>query len=357
MGLYLSKLPQDPLHAIQRNLTSLTKRQNETDPHLPTADKQHGYMVFTCISLFGMAVVGILLGIRVQSLRSAGPALSVTQWIVLLMYWVALFFIIGLAVLLQGVGMLSYKLCHAGISLCLVGYVAIIALRYIFLVERAHSLRRPLYRLKDWVWVSGMALLGFGFGAIAIAAFLEPSVAFDASASDCRIGLPVGVAIALLAYDLFITLLLTAAFFWFLAPALTFLSKFKYPNERGTLDRMMALVDLRTPKGGQKADQDDYFREHAPRGIGMRTKEMEKLVKNSVIGSALVMIPTAVNLSLIIGMQGLEHDWLCFTMCILDGVLNIGAKQSARVLLTILYSYLANPHHALAYCRAGGSGC
>ena len=127
--------------------------------------------------------------LHVNTIRS----ISFIRMVVVLLYGFAITFIFLAAVVENGLGMTTLPNCRAAIYVCLVFYVGSKILLYVFLVERAHSLRAPYARrMDDWLWVVSMLVLGIGFGAIAVTAFIWPVVALSNS-GRCQIGLPLKV--------------------------------------------------------------------------------------------------------------------------------------------------------------------
>ena len=66
-----------------------------------------------------------------------------------------------------------YHICRGSIELCLAFYVVAKVLVYLFLLERASSIR-GLRRMRDPYWMAGVAIIIFGFGTISIFAFVGP---------------------------------------------------------------------------------------------------------------------------------------------------------------------------------------
>lgn len=93
-------------------------------------------------------------------------SMNVIRFLVLLIYITAMCLIFGLGVV-AGVSEPEETTCQSGIVVCLVFYVGMKILMYLFLVERAHTIRAPrARRLHDWVWVSGILVIAVGFGAV-----------------------------------------------------------------------------------------------------------------------------------------------------------------------------------------------
>jgi hypothetical protein len=185
---------------------------------------------------------------------------------------------------------------------------------YIFLTERAHALRAPfIRRVRDWIWVLSISCIALGFGSISIFAFIYPVVDISKHDGRCRIGLSTKVTIPLLIFDIIITIGLTAVFIHLLRPVLRAShDTSNRDHEPSKLTRYLMRL-WKTKENSQPVVQGT-----GPMN-GALIKAVEQLVWKSVIGAALVLLPTIVNLGLLWHLQGREQGWLCFTICILDG--------------------------------------
>lgn len=232
--------------------------------------------------------------------------------VVTVMYVFATCFIFAAATLELGVTTTKYVSCRAGVYVCLIFYFGTKILIYMFLVERAHALR-AFYcrRYQDWVWVTGTATLAVGWGAIAIIAFLWPSVDLNGSSGECRFGWPLKVTIPVITYDVFINVALTGLFTYMLQSGFklslrlpsTAASRLQVSGRRASI-----LIKLKPQfEGGEYED-----------GVNQANlKAIRTLLHKTIIGCAIVMMPTIINIALLT--QGVEQSWLCFTICTIDG--------------------------------------
>lgn len=183
--------------------------------------------------------------------------------------------------------------------------------RYIFLVERAHAIRAPyVRRTSDWIWLFGMFVIVTGFGSIAICAFLWPIAEMSPKDGRCRIGLPFKVTIPLLTFDVTINTALTAVFVYLMKPLLRFRGTDGTNNagSRITKGIWRMLSNAERPHGGEMYPMNQNFH-----------KSIEALLRRSLIGSVLVMLPTVSNLAVMYTLKGRELGWLCLTICTVDG--------------------------------------
>ncbi|KAH7087687.1 hypothetical protein FB567DRAFT_442309, partial [Paraphoma chrysanthemicola] len=178
-----------------------------------------------------------------------------------------------------------------------------------FLVERAHALRAPyMRRTKDWLWIVGASSIVFGFGGIAVVAFMWPLSDISAVDGRCRMGLLRRVTMPILAFDVVINILLTIVFIYLLNPVIR--------------SNSLSL------SGCSASRVADYIgsccRKSRKKGVQLRTanphvaRRLKKLLWRTFIGSCLVLIPTAGNLAQLTVLQGRELGFVCLTICTLD---------------------------------------
>ena len=192
-------------------------------------------------------------------------------------------------------------ICHGTMELCLVFYVTSKIIVYLFLLERASSIR-GIPRLRDPYWVSGILIIVLGFGTIAIFAFIGPLVLVSKSSPaspgpHCQIGLPIQALIPLLSYDLLVNFGLTALYLFMankICHRLTW---------RNVFPLVVHALPFRNP--GPLPSQADVF---------------ELFMAKSVLGCLGVILATAGNLVALIVLRGHEEAWMCLTICSVDGM-------------------------------------
>jgi hypothetical protein len=242
------------------------------------------------------------------------------RFLTMALYIMALNFVVAGAVVETGMSMSTPTLCRDGTLICLSFYLVSKALMYMFIIERAHSIRAPYTRrLKDWVWCGWMFVLAAGFVGLGAASFLQPVAQLGYNDGVCRIGLPREASIILVMFDIFINFSLTAVFLWLLRPLLAFhqtgdperrgyfrFRVFKYLGEAGSwIPSACSWISFRFPH------LEGPYRPALNTNL---VKAVEILVWKTLIGTVLIVIPTIVNLSLLYHMAGKEQGWLCFTM-------------------------------------------
>lgn len=182
-----------------------------------------------------------------------------------------------------------------------------------------------------------------GFGAVAVEAFIYPN--HELRDGQCHIGIPQKVSIPLVTYDVCINIAFTALFVHFLKPTLKFrLNMFqdaRCPPEPITpLPRHISRrVDITTTTehrtsfstDGKEANASSFNTQqsHPSTLIGWvqpssrfqerHNRRMDLLLKKTLFGSFLVLLPTVVNMVLLVGVHGTEQDRLCSALCTLDG--------------------------------------
>jgi len=297
--------------------------------------------------------------------------MTVIQVLVLLLYLLSFCFVLSAALLESGIDLSSLPACRAAIYCCLSFYFLSKGVIQIFLAERAHAVRaRHPKRLGDPLWMTCMFFIIVGFGAIMILAFIYP-VAEIGSDNICRIGLPMGITIPMLSYDILINAALTGIFIWLLQPLAKRRLASETPSNRFTaLPGKNPRIPLKTMKpyrarissiGSSPApsqDNMDSFSTTAAKQPSTQKKWtwVDKLVFKSMLAAVLVLLPTLANLGLLTHLKGREQGWECLTFCTLDGRLpngpyslvgNTNMIQSLGQLSVCtgsLQAHMTNPH-------------
>ncbi|KAF2434903.1 hypothetical protein EJ08DRAFT_569705, partial [Tothia fuscella] len=243
--------------------------------------------------------------------------MSFMRCLVIAMYITGLNFVAAGAIIETGMGMNSPILCRAGTYICLSFYLISKVLMYMFIVERAHSIRAPYTRrFHDWVWCGWMGVLVVGFTSLSVLAFMQPVAALGDDDGKCRIGLPRTASIVLVMFDIFINFSLTGVFLWLLRPLLAF-HQTSDPERRSYFrHRLLKYLESACCWTPFK-----FSRSNGPYRPALNTslvKAVEVLVWKTFVGTVLIVIPTIVNLSLLYRMGGREQGWMCFTICTID---------------------------------------
>src|SRR5450755_2118367 len=135
------------------------------------------------------------------------------RWLVVCIYIVGILFISSSTILQYGFGLNADPYCKTAILLCLIFYLSAKVLMYLFLAERARLMTLPLANRKyDKIWLANMAMIVIGFGVIAILSFVYLVSEVSPVDGQCRIGLRLGIIVALGAYDFCINMWLTGLF-------------------------------------------------------------------------------------------------------------------------------------------------
>lgn len=170
----------------------------------------------------------------------------------------------------------------------------------------------------------------------------------------CHIGLPTKVSVPLMAYDVAINIALTGLFVHFLRPTMRF--RFMMRQERLHAPEPPTATDLprhisraveittRVSEGRLSTSTESNPKEPYTSTVSIGTpsgsnhivgwahpstrfherhnSRMEVLLKKSMIGAFIVLMPTVANMILFVVVNGTEQSWLCFTLCSLDGPLH-----------------------------------
>ena len=246
---------------------------------------------------------------RLLHLNNLGRV-NVLRGLVIIIYVLGLCFVISGIVLQIGVGLSSLQRCRAAIDICLVFYVGGKVIVYVFLAERAHALRATKYRrYQDWIWIISMIIINFGFGTIAVFAFLGPVVEISSIDGKCRIGLPFHVTLPLLIYDICINMGMTILFVVLIYPyvAHDWRSYIPFWMVRGRKSLQRIFKRKRSEHSASSEELVD------------RRTALEKLILKSLVASVAILVSTVTNLAILFSMSGREQGWLCFTICTTDG--------------------------------------
>jgi hypothetical protein len=247
---------------------------------------------------------------------------SAIRFIVFLLYIDGICFLLSSALLYFVWGLAIQERCSAAIQLCLVFYLSGKVLMYLFLVERAHVVRRSGFRRQGDVWYYvNMALVVFGFGTIAIFAFFHPVADVIGEMHICEIGLPFNITLPLLIFDVWINVFLTGQFIFF---ARRFMRNWVPRILRETWNR---LIHPHLRNGGPSPLEDNPADQ---RGL------LADMAWRTCKAMFIVLTTTIANLSILFALRGHEQGWLCFLMCSVDGKFSIDLPHLGLMLMVII---------------------
>ena len=214
----------------------------------------------------------------------------------LAIYSCTLGFIFSAGLLINAWDFTTEGRCRAAIDVCLVFYVGGKVFLYLFLVERSHQLvATKLPRHRDPIYLLGIAIVLFGFGVLAVFAFIHPVTSLSKIDGKCRIGLPLIITIPLLSYDIIINFALTFIFVM-RGARLVKIQGFRHAMHCIT----MALPFRKVP------------------GLRDPIIACEFFMGRSGLGASAIILPTIANLAILFALNGHENGWLCFTICTID---------------------------------------
>lgn len=187
-------------------------------------------------------------------------------------------------------------------------------------------------RKHDFIWLANMAMIVMGFGIIAVLSFIYLVSKVSPVDGQCRIGLQLGITIALLSYDMFINVWLTGLFIKLTSKYIT---RF-FPE---CISRWWIILNqrLRPQASSLLADAKE---DGAPVLATDASSDLAKLARKTVVGSVIMMSSTIVNLAVLLRFHGEEPGWVCLLICTID------SRQ--------LYIYLENQANCTQYsnCRS-----
>ena len=246
-------------------------------------------------------MANLLLVTRLKTLEIGNFAqLNSIRCLVLAIYSCTIAFLFSASLMINAWDFTTEGLCRAAIDICLVFYVGGKVFLYLFLVERAHQLvATKMARHRDWVYIIGILVVLFGFGVLAVFAFIKPVTNLSAIDGKCRIGLPLVITIPLLTYDIIINFILTGIFYLRGARLISI----------GNFRHILRCIAMALP-----------FR-RVP-GLRDPIKACEFFMGRSALGAMAIILPTIANLVILFVLNGHENGWLCFTICTIDSKLS-----------------------------------
>lgn len=193
--------------------------------------------------------------------------------------------------------------CYAADLICLIFYLGVKLFEYLFMIERAHQLRRRKLssHLEDsWYLIEFLSLI-IGFGVIGFFAFQLPIAVISSTDGLCRIGLPPHVAISILAYDVVFNVVLAVDFCvlaWKVTP---------FKGLREVFEYLYAALPFKKFQAASNEHQ-----------------KIRKFHIGRVIwGLVAITIPTIANLYVLAYVHGREQGWLCLSVCTADITLGV----------------------------------
>jgi hypothetical protein len=233
------------------------------------------------------------------------------RWLVICIYIVGILFISSSTILQYGFGLNAGPYCKTAILLCLTFYLLCKVLMYMFLVERARLMCLPLVKRKhDTLWLVNMGMVVIGFGIVGILAFVYLIAYLSPVDGQCHIGVRLGITVALGGYDMLINFWLTGLF---IKLAAKYMRRFfpecvsrwwKAPSQR-LRPQVISLP--------ANANNDDA----AALAIDPRS-DLARLARKTLVGSAIMMSSTIVNLAVLVRFDGEEAGWECLLICTID---------------------------------------
>ncbi|OCK80327.1 hypothetical protein K432DRAFT_297903, partial [Lepidopterella palustris CBS 459.81] len=230
-----------------------------------------GEVISVALSMITIAALATCLTRRLQSIRS-WRRMSLTSWLLFLIYCDSFAFVFLTAILSKGFNMNVLNICRGVIILCLACYMTT-KLIYLFLVEKAYIVRgRRLPRLKDKLYLFNF----FGMICPYIGVFILNFIFRFAYVDDngiCIVGMKRVAMIPLLSFEVLVNVYLTLLF------VLPILNTYSH---RRDVNAALRAVALRT-----------------------------------FIGSCATLTSSVVNITVLMVIEG-EPGWICMMCCNAD---------------------------------------
>ncbi|EUC44123.1 hypothetical protein COCMIDRAFT_99031 [Bipolaris oryzae ATCC 44560] len=257
--------------------------------------------------------LGLLAGLLGYRIRQFNQHLlknmTLTHVYIFIDYISAMTFITAAAIVHNGLGITTDKICRAAIRLCLLFYTAGKVSMYLFLVERIHVLRAPYRsRWSDYLWIFSTIGICVSLGAIGVAGFAVPITSLSKADGRCRIGLQPYAIIPLLVCDIVINVLLTLVFIYLLSPVV----RGNRPSGAGFASRLARVIGTLCGRAKQRT----AVNLHPANQLLVR--RVEKLLFKTLVGCLLVVLPASANLTALCIYRGKMPAFMCFTICIFD---------------------------------------
>ncbi|KAJ7104334.1 hypothetical protein B0H15DRAFT_766878 [Mycena belliarum] len=230
----------------------------------------------------GVTILTVFLSRRLQGeelpTRQAWAHLTWPRLCILLVFIDSYLFLFSTGILVFGVGLqLNATACAAGIYLCILFYTTSKLLIYSFLTEKMYVVwDTNRSRWRSPVYIICTATVGLYFGIILVM-FLSRINHFREGDGACVLGLKPTASIPLLAYDLYINILLTSLFLWPL---------------------------MRTARS---------------------SKQLQRLATRTLAASGVALTTSTVNIAVLTIMKGRELGWVCLATCGIDVIVNAAA--------------------------------
>ncbi|KAG9195880.1 hypothetical protein G6011_01001 [Alternaria panax] len=247
---------------------------------------------------------------RVRMLsRQAHSRITLTQVYFFILYFLSMGFVFAAAVVNNGLGLATHGTCRIAMRICIVFYAGSKVSMYLFLVERAHALRAPyMSRYHDLLWLLSTIGIVSSLGAVGIVAFVLPVFWMSDTDGRCRIGVKRYTGVPLLTCDIVINIYLTLVFVYLLSP----LVRGSQSSSPSFANRLALCIGNTCGRAKCKATVD------LRRSNQVMAKKVETLLWKTFIGSVLVIVPTAANLTSLCILQGHELAFICLTICTFD---------------------------------------
>ncbi|KAF5363225.1 hypothetical protein D9758_008385 [Tetrapyrgos nigripes] len=180
--------------------------------------------------------------------------------------------------LIFGIGLeTSLNVCRSGIFLCIIFYASTKALLYIFLIEKVHivwSISANQSRLRSPVYLLGLMSILL-YCVVTVLLVVGRITYISERDRYCYIGLKFYASVALLTYDLYITVFLTALFLWPL---------------------MSSKMIINSP--------------------------LRQVARKTLVSASVALAMSTVNIAILTAWHGHERGYVCLVCCTTDIICN-----------------------------------
>lgn len=176
--------------------------------------------------------------------------------------------------------------------------------RYLFFIERIHVVRAPFFRRsRDWIYLTCMVLFSVTFVVQFTNIYLRRAADMRHSDGRCHMGIWRAASILVLSIDIFGGLALTSLFFYLLHPVTKVHGSASAP----------IVGSLSSRAGEAFMTRDNRYESAIQRNIRI-------LLRKSIIGGCLIVIPTIANMIQLVVTEVHELGMICLSLCMLDGM-------------------------------------
>lgn len=180
--------------------------------------------------------------------------------------------------------------------------------RALFLLERVRIVRAPFVkRTRDPIWIVGGIATICGYTAVMGVEYVAPEAELSRIDGICRIGIQPEAAIAMIALDTSVNVILTGIFIWQLRPAAV--SLVRHPGHVTTRARRTSSLSwmLKREENGLSST-----------GRSLSEKNLNAMLVRNVVASILLLLNTVIPNIIFLTWPAARMSHACLLLCLTD---------------------------------------